>query len=341
MKENKAHTIRDIAREAEVSIATVSRYLNKSGYVDEETGRKIEHIIGKHGYKPNKAAQSLKTKKSMQLMLVVPDICNPFYSEMAKTVQSIAKSKGYVVTLYNTNEEPPEEINAIKTAEQTNADGIILCSVHVREETLKALQNSPISKVVANSYENCRFDSVHGVKGEGTYLTTRHLIENGHRAIAFAGGPSASATSSRRKYGYRKAMEEAGIEYKEDYIFEMGFSVDSGFKAGKYFSTLNPLPTAICCANDLIAFGILSAFGELGIRVPEDVSLTGMDNIDFTNISRPRLTTATNDSVEFGRSVVNLLFDRIEGKYSGPPREVIIPRILVVRDSVKKLDIEK
>jgi DNA-binding LacI/PurR family transcriptional regulator len=333
----KTYTIRDIAKEAETSIATVSRFLNKSGYVDTDTAKKIELIINKLGYSPSRAAQSLKTKKSRQIMLVVPDICNPFYSTMAKTVQAIAKEKDYFVILYNTNEDPVEEIRAVKASEQINADGIILCSVYVKDEVIKTLENSNIHKVVANSYENCPFDSVHGVKGEGTYITTKHLIENGHRTIAFAGGPTESATAARRKYGFVNALKEAAIECKEDHIFEMGFSVDSGYKAGKYFSTLKPLPSAICCANDLIAFGILSSFSELGIRVPDDISITGMDNIDFTNLSRPRLTTATNDSSEFGKSVANLLFDRIESKYSGSPREVIIPRILVPRDSVKNI----
>lgn len=333
----QTYTIRDIAKESGTSTATVSRFLNKSGYVEAETAKKIQSVIEKSGYVPSRTAQSLKTKKSKQIMLVVPDICNPFYSTMAKTVQAAAKDKGYVVTLYNTNEDTSEEINAIKTSEQINADGIILASVHVKDEIIKALENSGISKVVANSYEICPFDSVHGVIGEGTYITTRYLIENGHSAIAFAGGPGESAIEARRKLGFLKALKESGIEANEECIFEMGFSVDAGVKAGKYFSTLNPLPTAICCANDLIAFGVLTSFDQLGISVPGDVSLTGMDNIDFTNLSRPRLTTATNDSVEFGKSASRLLFDRIEGTYTGAPREVIIPRILVTRDSVRKI----
>jgi DNA-binding LacI/PurR family transcriptional regulator len=332
-------TIKDIAQEAETSTATVSRFMNKSAYVEAETAKKIEDVIAKLNYVPSRTAQSRKTKKSRQIMLVVPDICNPFYSTMAKTVQEAAKDKGYVVTFYNTNEDPAEEIHAVKVSEQINADGIIIASVYVKNEVITTLENTRISKVVANSYENCPFDTVHGAVEEGTYLTTKHMIENGHKTIAFVGGPAESATEASRKLGYMKALKEFGIEVEEDYIFEMGFSVDSGIKAGKYFSTFKSLPTAICCANDLIAFGVLSSFIELGIRVPEDISLTGMDNIDFTNLSHPRLTTVTNDSVEFGKNVINLLFDRIEGKYSGTPREILIPRILITRDSVKKIKV--
>lgn len=191
---------------------------------------------------------------------------------------------------------------------------------------------------MANSYENCVFDSVHGLRGEGTYLATKYLMELGHKRIAFAGGPDGSDTAARRKYGYMKAAHEYGLQLNADYCFEMGFSEDAGYKAGKYFSTLNPLPTAICCGNDLIALGVLSAFQETNIKVPEDISVTGMDNIIFSNTSRPRLTTIVNDSQEFGLKVSKLLFDRIEGKYEGPALEVLVSRKLIIRDSTKKLD---
>jgi len=333
----KKHTIRDIAKEAGVSIATVSRFLNGSGYVDSETRNKLEYITNKFNYKPSRAAQSLKTGKSRQIMLVVPDICNPFYSTMAKTVQFLAKEKGYIVTLYNTNEIISEEISSIKASSQICAEGIILCSIYIRDEVIEELEQSGIHAVVANSYEKTAFDSVHGLRGGGTYLAAKHLINLGHRRIAFAGGPKDSAIESSRYYGYLRALSEADLETDHRYCFEMGFSEESGYKAGKYFSALIPAPTAVCCANDLIALGLLTAFNESGIRVPEDLSVTGMDNIPFTNVSRPRLTTVTNDSSAFAESAVRLLFDRIQGSYWGPPREVVIPRQLIVRDSTSRI----
>lgn len=330
-------TIRDIAKAAGVSIATISRYINNSGYVEIETKKKIKEIIDRFGYKPSLTARSLKTRKSKQLMLIVPDICNPFYSTMAKTIQTIAKEKDFTLILYNTNEETVEEIKAIRNSEEIFAAGIILCSIHVREEVLKALERTAIPTVVANSYEKCPFDSVHGIKGEGTYLATKHLIELGHKEIAFAGGSKDSDIAVRRRFGYERALLEAKISLREDYCFEMGFSEDAGFKAGKYFTTFEKLPTAICCANDLLALGVLRVLNEKNINVPNDISITGMDNIMFTNISRPKLTTVTNDSDEFGKSVAQLIFDRIENRYSGNPREIIVSRKLIVRDSTKRV----
>ena len=331
------YTIKDIAREAKVSTATVSRFINKSSRISDNTAKKVEYVISKFGFTPSRNAQSLKTKKSWQIMLVVPDICNPFYSKMAKTVQAITKGKGYTLTLYDTNEDISDEFTAIKTAVKINADGIILCSLYVKEEIIEELSKSGLEATVGIAYERCPFDSVHGIMGEGTYLSTRHLIELGHRRIAFAGGPKDSIISSSRRDGNARALKEAGLEFDEGYNFEMGFSEDSGYKAGKYFSSLDPRPTAICCANDLIALGVLSALNENGIMVPDDISITGMDNIPYANLTRPRLTTVINNSEAFGSVAIELLLERIEGIYQGPPREKVFPGKLVIRESTGRI----
>ena len=329
-------TIRDVAKEAQVAISTISRYLNQSGYVDGETGQRIATAIQTLDYVPSRAAQTLKTRKSRQIMLVVPDIGNPFYSEMAKVVQATARSKGYALVLYNTNESTAEELEAIRTAASAQSDGIILCSIHVRDEIVQALQATGATAVLANSYEHCPFDTVHGLRGAGTLASMRHLLELGHRRIAFAGGPVDAETAARRKHGYQQGLEEAGLPFDDTLCFEMGFSEQAGYKAGKYFSALRTPPTAICCANDLIALGVLEALSESGIRVPEQMSVTGMDNIPFTHLSRPPLTTVTNDSSEFGHSVARLLFERLDG-YTGTPREVLVERRLVIRESTAKI----
>jgi LacI family transcriptional regulator len=323
-------TIRDVAREAGVAISTISRFLNRSGYVDEETGRRI--AIRMLDYVPTRAAQILKSRKSRQVMLIVPDIGNPFYSEMAKVVQAAARDKGYAVILYNTNESASEELDAVRTAQSSQSDGLILCSINANDEIIQALLAAGITTVMANSSGKCPFDTVHGVKGAGTYIAARHLLDLGHRRIAFAGGPSGSETEIRRKHGWLQAMAESGLSCDKSMCCEKGFSEEAGYEAGIYFSTLTDLPTAICCANDLIALGVLDALAERGIGVPESISVTGMDNIPFSHLSHPPLTTVTNDSMVFGQNVSRLLFDRLEG-YAGAPREMIVPRVLVPRAS--------
>jgi len=330
-------TIKDIAERANVSVATVSRYLNSTGYVDASTAKNIAAIIDKLDYRPNRMAQSLKTKESKNIVLVVPDIQNPFYSRMANEVQHLAFSQGYTITLFDSEENYENEKIYIKLTSDIGADGIIFASASKHQTILDELDKIRIPAVVVNSYDVCKYDSVHGIRGLSTYLTTKHLIELGHRKIGFAGGDPVTVIKASRKAGFIKAMNEFEVPIKEEYIFMMGLSSDSGKKAGTYFSALHDRPTAICCANDLIALGMYQAFFQYGIKIPEDVSITGMDNIMYGDLCNPRLTTVTNDSCEFAKKSVEALMQRIRKEYEGEPREFLINRELIIRESTKSV----
>ena len=334
---NERSTIKDIAREAGVSVSTVSRALNNAGRVDADTKKRIEEIVERMGYRPSMTAQSMRTQRTRNILLVVPDIANPFYANMAKSLQRLVRKKNYILPLFNTNEILAEELRAIDTAKDISAGGIVFASVSSHRCIIDALKTVGAPAVLLNSYSACEFDTVHGELNLGTYLSTKYLIDNGHRRIAFAGGSTDSMIGFSRRQGYVNALLEAGINLEEKLTFEMGFSEDAGYKAGKYFSSLVNKPTAICCANDIIAMGVLAALHESGISIPEQMSVTGMDDIVYSRISSPPLTTVTNDGAEFAQNGFNLLFDRIEGRYDGEPREVILGRELVVRDSVLKI----
>ncbi len=330
-------TIKDIAREAGVSASTVSRAINNSGRIDEQTKEKIELIIKKLGYIPNAAAQSLKTQKSRNIVLIIPDIANPFYSSLAKELQILVRSRNYILTLFNTNESLSEEMCAIASAKEISAGGIVFASIAEQRCIIESLLDTGIPSVLLNSYEACELDSVHGADKLGTYIAAKHLVEAGHRRIAFIGGARGTRVALSRKDGYIQALTEAGISIDNSLLFEMGFSEDAGYKGAKYLSGVSPLPTAICCANDIIAMGVLSALHELNISVPEQVSVTGMDNIIYSRISNPPLTSVTNDSKEFALESFRLLFERINADKNIPPQELIIGRHLVERKSVAKL----
>lgn len=329
----KTVTIRDIAREAGVSSATVSRFLNQTGYVDQQTAARIGGVVERFHYRPSRIAQSLKTKMSYNLVLVVPDIQNPFYSSMADKIQNLLLREGYTVTLFDSGADFQRELTCLGLAESIGADGILFASVWARQTILNELGKIGVPVVMINSYGACPFDSVHGIRSQSTYLATRHLIELGHTEIAFAGGTPETAIAESRKNGYLKAMQEAGLPVRGEYIFEMGFDSDSGRKSGTYFSALDRLPTAICCANDLIALGMLQTLLERGFRVPQDISLTGVDNIEYSDLCNPTLTSVINDSGEFARLAVSALLERLRGSYEGGPREFLIPRRLVKRAS--------
>lgn len=320
-----------------MSASTVSRAINNSGRIDEQTKEKIELIIKKLGYIPNAAAQSLKTQKSRNIVLIIPDIANPFYSSLAKELQILVRSRNYILTLFNTNESLSEEMCAIASAKEISAGGIVFASIAEQRCIIESLLDTGIPSVLLNSYEACELDSVHGADKLGTYIAAKHLVEAGHRRIAFIGGARGTRVALSRKDGYIQALTEAGISIDNSLLFEMGFSEDAGYKGAKYLSGVSPLPTAICCANDIIAMGVLSALHELNISVPEQVSVTGMDNIIYSRISNPPLTSVTNDSKEFALESFRLLFERINADKNIPPQELIIGRHLVERKSVAKL----
>ncbi len=326
-------TIREVAREANVSTSTVSRYLARSGQVDQNTADRIAVAVKKLHYVPSIAAQSLRSRASKIVLLVVPDICNPFYSKIAKTVQILLHERGYVMTLYDSNESL-QELSAVKIAQQMYASGVLLGSIDVKEPTIKELGESRIPTVGLNAYQEYPFDTVHVHGSEGTYIAVKHLIMLGHKQIAFAGGTPNSMIGLSRREGYIRAMGEAGLSVRDDWIREIGFSQSDGYEAGRYFARRNPLPTAICCANDQIALGLLAAMQERGIKIPKQVSVTGMDDIPYARISNPSLTSVTNDSVAFAREGVRMLFERIDGIATGAPRDVVVCHELILRASV-------
>ena len=329
----KSVTIRDIAREAGVSSTTVSRYLNQNGYVDAQTAERIRAVVEQFNYRPSRIAQSLKTRESHNLALIVPDIQNPFYSSMANKIQNLLLREGYTATFFDSGADFQREMTCLGVAESIGADGILFASVSSRRIILNELERIGVPVVMINSYDACPFDSVHGVRSESTYLTTRHLIELGHREIAFAGGTPGTAIAQSRKNGYLNAMQEAGLPVRRDYLIEMGFDSESGRKCGTYFSALFQMPTAICCANDLVALGMLQVLIERGFQVPQDISITGVDNIEYGDLCSPPLTSVINDSGEFAKMAVKALMERLRGSYTGAPREFLIPRRLVVRGS--------
>lgn len=329
----KQSTIRDVAKEAGTSISTVSRYLNHSGYVEQKTAEAIKMAVEKLQYVPSIAAQSLRSRASRTVLLVVPDICNPFYSQMAKTVQTLLRDKGYMMALYDSNESM-QEMDSVKIARRMYASGILLASIDIKQEIIDELLHSGIPVVGMNAYQEYPFDTVHVQGSEGTYLATRHLIALGHRNIGFAGGTPQSMIGISRREGFERAMKEAGVPIRPQNFVEIGFSQSDGYESGRYFTKLDELPTAICCANDQVALGLLSAMHEAGIQIPQQLSVTGMDDIPYASISNPSLTSVTNDSVAFAQEGVRMLFERIDGIAVGKPRDVVIRHELIVRGSV-------
>lgn len=289
----KSVTMRDVAIKANVASSTVSRFINKSGYVDYETGDKIAEAIKELNYQTPKNRNNNSYKKNL-ILLAVTDICNPFYSSLCQHLQGMLYEKGYTMTIFDTK-NGKLELDAIRLARNLKVRGILMASLKVSESTKRELKASNIPTVMLNAYGDFDCDSVHVDGIMATYIACQHLINLGHNHIVYAGGLQSTVIGRSRLDGYLKAMNERGLKPGPKDIMQIDLSQESGYEMGRSIASMNPLPTAICCANDIVALGILSALQERGIRIPNDISVTGVDDIIFAGNYSPSLTTVSND----------------------------------------------
>ena len=322
-----AVTIRDVAREAGVSISTVSRALSSPDQVAEETRLRVEHAARKMSYRPNRAARGLITGRTGSLGLVVPDLENPFFGAICKGVQSRARAMGYAVFIGDTDEDLAAETDVIRSLLK-QVDGLILCSPRCSDEALQRLAQE--SRVVlvnrrVGDLASLTFDNRGAVRS-----VLRHLVALGHRKIAYAGGPGNSWSNGQRTDAYRAV----GAESSELELFELG-NFAPVFAGGVQAADLGIASgaTALMAFNDLMAAGMLSRLRQRGVRVPEDISVAGCDDVPISSLSSPTLTTVSFPRVQMGRASVDRLLDAVLGRSddAGSVREM--PVNLVVRDS--------
>jgi len=333
-------TIYDIAKAAGVSPGTVSRTLNNVGYIKDETREKIEKVMQQLKYIPNRAARTLKTKRTGIIMLVIPDTDNPFYFDMIKAVQDVVKFNGYSMVLYYTEGKKSDEIKALKMLHEHFADGMILINFSFTNEHIKEIDRIDCPLVLSSicashigGNDGDRFDYIGVDTGKGIYLATRHLALQGHDSIGYIGGVRNLEVFRERYGGYCNALLDHNLHVDEKLVFWKDYTESSGYEAGKYFLSLKDRPSAICAANDLLAVGAMRAIEESGVKVPEDISIIGMDNIEITSRVRPKLSTVSIAQSEIGRIAAELIFRRLKGEETKPSVRLIFEPRLIVRES--------
>ena len=333
MGENILVTIYDVATKLGVSTATVSRVINGTGRVSEETRNKVKTMISELGYQPNQIARTLTTKKSKLIGLIIADITNPFYPALARGVQDVCNAAGYDLLLCNTDEKSSQVQRYVFNLCQKQVDGIILQVFTPKDlETIEAIKKAGIEVVIISQINNTSLTAIYTNETEGAYLATRHLIDIGHQRIAFLIGAKKSSISGSRLKGYKKALTEAGIVINEQYILYGDFNQTGGEQMAQDILKVKPQPTAIFAANDLIALGVIQYFEECHIRIPNDYALVGFDDIDLARLIRPKLTTIANPKYELGQTAAQQLILRIEDP-AKPNSHIVLNTRLVLRDS--------
>ncbi len=326
-----AVTIHDVAARAGVSVATVSRVLNRKALVREETSRQVLEVARSLHYVPNIAARALSIRRNHTIGIVLPDVHGQFFSEVIRGIDLAARRAGYHILVSGSHSDR-DEMLAVLEAMRGRVDGMVVMSPDVavtalREQFVSAqplvLLNSPAAGHDAITIDN------HG----GAQAMMRHLAELGHTRIAFVKGPEENADATERLRAYRRALRLIGAVRSAELEFAGDFSEESGFAAGLQILAATPRPTAVFASNDAMAVGVLSALSESGFSVPRDFSVVGFDDIPIARYLAPPLTTVKVDMAELGRRAFELLFESIGGGAAHTPRHECIPTTLVVRQS--------
>jgi LacI family transcriptional regulator len=327
-------TMADVAREAGVSLMTVSRALNNKDDIRPETREEIMRIVQKLGYRPSGIARSLVTKRTGTIGLIVPDVSNPYFSGIAHGVAEIANQEGLSVLLCDTEEEPQYELNFLTVLEEKQVDGVVIAAPRQKTENIAPLLARHHSVVVVNRV----FDGEPGFSASGSVINndlaggqmaTNHLISRGHRVIGFLAGPSNSYGGQRRYQGYKASLEKAGMAADGQFSHYCPPTVKGGREAALQLLTDHPQVTALFCFNDMVAIGALQAGNQLGRKIPDDLAIVGYDDIPMAAWVTPPLTTCSVPFEEMGRLATHLLIDRIHNCNDGCDNKVLMPQLTI------------
>lgn len=329
---SKKVTISDVAKLANVSAATVSRVLNNTSYVGEETRRRVNAAIEQLEFIPDAGAQSLKTNNTYTIGFLVPDISNIFHSTMARAIEDIVNKKNYMLLLCSTNEDRKRELAYLKMLLSKNVDALILNSTGYNERLVYEISQK-IPTILVNRrifYPNFTYDYF-GIDGyQGSYLLTKLLLKLGHRKIYVIHGPRYLSNAQSRLNGFRAAMNEEGIIVDESYpyLFDGHFSYQGGVDAVEHLCSLSDIPTAILSQNNFSTQGVLNAFREKNIIVPDDISLVSHDGLSNWDSLIVRPTYVGFQVENIAATIGNRILERLEDP-SIPTKEFIyLPEVI-------------
>lgn len=328
-------TITDVARMAGVAVSTVSRVLNDSGYVSEPTRRKVLDAAAQLDFQPNHIARSLVQKSTKLIGMVISDILNPFYSQLARAIENASEENGYSVVLCNTNESVEKEKQYLKILLAKRVDGIIMAGGRGLGDAYNLhLYDAAVHVPLVLSNECIDHENIYSVccdKEAGAYEMTNYLIGLGHRDIVHIAGYRDYKPTWDRIGGFRRAMDEKGLPVDDDMIVFSDYHPAGGCQAMLELIKRTKPPTAVFASNDLMAIGALKALRENGLSVPGQVSVAGSDNIAFNELVSPALTTICHNVEELGRVSVSVLLKLMKG--GGAPKTTMIDTRLVIRQS--------
>lgn len=330
-------TIYDVAKEANVSIATVSKVLNNTGRISEKTKNKILQIMKELEYQPSSVATALTGKKTFTIGVLVPDIANPFFAEVARALENNAREMGYSIILCSTDYQLEREHDYLELLVKKQVDGIIIATEPKDLKKLRSLNDRNVPCVLF-SIDHLAIDS-HVVTTDdlkGGYLAGRYLIEKGHRDFVIITEPQ-RASGRLRVEGFKKALVDKGVNLESVIVIEAKSKINEARKAANQIVRLPKRPTAVFASTDLIAAIFINEVRKAGVSVPKDLSIIGFDNTIHAEISDPGLTTIAQPIAKLASYTIEQLLEAIENP-STPPNRIMLAPTLIERESVRDLN---
>ncbi|HGS4859411.1 TPA: substrate-binding domain-containing protein [Vibrio cholerae] len=331
-------TMKDIARLAGVSTSTVSHVINKSRFVSDEIAERVNNAAQQLNYAPSALARSLKMNRTKTIGMLVTTSTNPFFGEVVKGVERSCYHQGYNLILCNTEGDNQRMKASINTLLQKRVDGLLLMCSTLEGERLDVFDRYPDIPVVVMDWGPILFasDKIQDNSLQGGYMAAKHLIECGHKEIGCITGPLIRHQAQMRYEGYKRALAEAGIAINPDWIVESDFECEGGYQAFEKLYQRGKLPSALFVSNDMMAMGVIQAANQRGLRVPDDLSLIGYDDVHIAKFMTPALTTIHQPKYRLGKAAVDTLLYRLENPDT-TAQVVQLEPTLVVRNSVRKL----
>ncbi|WP_409251665.1 catabolite control protein A [Bacillus sp. SCS-153A] len=329
-------TIYDVAREANVSMATVSRVVNGNPNVKPATRKKVVEVIERLGYRPNAVARGLASKKTTTVGVIIPDISNIFFAELARGIEDIATMYKYNIILSNSDQNTEKELHLLNTMLGKQVDGIVFMGGNIMEEHVREFEMSPVPIVLAGTVEDSKkVPSVNIDYQAAAYDAVKELINKGHKRIAYVSGPFHDKINNEAKLpGYKQALEEAGLEFREELVIEGDYTYDSGLEAWQRLSELNDKPTAVFAGNDEMALGVVHGAQDAGVNIPEEAEVISFDNTRLSLMVRPQLTSIVQPLYDIGAVAMRLL-TKYMNKENVEEHIVVLPHRIEERGSTK------
>ncbi|WP_017726469.1 LacI family DNA-binding transcriptional regulator [Halalkalibacterium ligniniphilum] len=325
-------TIKDVAKRANVSVATVSRVLSKSSNVSKAKKEQVLKAIEELNYQPNALGRYLRTSQTMTILVVIPNITNPFFSNVLRGIQTYANQEGYRVLLMDVEHSGFQEQNYVDMLEQKQVDGLIMLTSRINPEVLHTISEKHPVVLACEYIEGSMIPTVSIDNISSARKMTEYLLGLGYKNIAHISGPMNTILSIDRLKGYKQALQARERPIKSSSIQEGDFTVESGYNVMTKLLAMESRPDAVFAANDEMAIGAIHAIKHRGLRVPEDIAVVGFDDIEIASYYDPPLTTIRQPTYKIGRKAMNLLIELL-GKKTLSQQQFVLDDDLIIRKS--------